>query len=242
MAKLHFWKNPEEKKESSIKVTALKEEHFKKGERQKGKSAAIDFEKIKKEIDDELNKGKIKSHEAQLKEQRVPIMHLIGQTKHRSEGKPREYIKTGIPGLDDLFTDGIPKNSTTLVAGGAGSGKTIMCLQIAAYHAKKGEKVLYMSFEESEERLTQHMEDFGWNPAELMQKKNLMLQRFNPFDITRSVDALLMKAKGELLIDVDPVILPSNFKPDIVIVDSLTAIASAFMVTFTVFLFTRSRI
>ncbi|MFH1066033.1 MAG: ATPase domain-containing protein, partial [Nanoarchaeota archaeon] len=45
---------------------------------------------------------------------------------------------------------------------------------------------------------------------------------------TRSVDALLEKAKGELLIDIKPVILPDNFKPEFIVLDSLTAIASAF--------------
>ena len=37
-----------------------------------------------------------------------------------------------------------------------------------------------------------------------------------------------MKAKGELLIDIEPVVFPEHFKPDFIIVDSLTAIASAF--------------
>ncbi|MBD3310125.1 AAA family ATPase, partial [Candidatus Woesearchaeota archaeon] len=124
--------------------------------------------------------------------------------------------------------NGIPKGATVLVAGGAGSGKTIFCLQTAAYHASHGDKCLYMSFEESEDSLIKHMHDFGWKPGSLISKGTLMIKRFNPFDITRSVDALLMKAKGELMIDVDPVILPKGYEPDIVVVDSLTAIASAF--------------
>jgi KaiC/GvpD/RAD55 family RecA-like ATPase len=39
---------------------------------------------------------------------------------------------------------------------------------------------------------------------------------------------MLEKEKGELLIDIQPVILPEGFKPDFIVVDSLTAIASAF--------------
>ncbi len=139
-----------------------------------------------------------------------------------------EYVKTGIAGLDQLFDKGIPKGSTVVVAGGAGSGKTILGLQILAQHASHGEKCLYMSFEESEERLIHHMEDFGWEPRTYTAEGNLLIRRFNPFDITRSVDALLMEEKGELLIDVQPVILPEGFVPTFVVVDSLTAIASAF--------------
>jgi len=63
----------------------------------------------------------------------------------------------------------------------------------------------------------------------LIKKGNLKIVRLNPFDITRNVDALLAKQKGELLIDIEPMILPKDFsKPDFLAIDSLTAIASAF--------------
>jgi KaiC/GvpD/RAD55 family RecA-like ATPase len=149
------------------------------------------------------------------------------QPEIREEGK--QYIRTGIKGFDDLFEKGIPKGNATVIAGGCGSGKTIMCLQILTEAARKGQKCLYMSFEESEDKLRQHMNDFGWNPHELEKKGTLVIKRFSIFDIARSIDALLAKRKGELLIDVKPVILPDGFKPDLVVVDSLTAIASAFV-------------
>ncbi len=141
----------------------------------------------------------------------------------------KEYLKTGIKGLDELLGKGIPRGASVLIAGGAGSGKTIMGLQVINHLCKQGKKCLCMSFEESEQRLREHMSDFGWNAVEFEKKGLLLLKRFNPFDITRSVDALLEKAKGELLIHVDPVILPNDFKPDFILIDSLTAIASAFV-------------
>ncbi len=140
----------------------------------------------------------------------------------------KQYIKTGIKGFDGLFEKGIPKGNSVLVAGGAGSGKTIMCLQILSEAAKMGEKCLYMSFEESEERLRKHMREFGWGPDELEKKGKLLIKRFSIFDIARSIDALLAKKKGELLIDIKPLILPEGFRPDKVVVDSLSSIASAF--------------
>ena len=237
MAKLHVWKKheevPEEKPEAQpvVEVTPLVEEHIKWIEkaRPKERPLAEELERIKKEIKEELIKGQIEKPEAAVKEQREPIAHIVKEAKEIAKKKPETAsVKTGIAGLDALLTEGIPRGSSVLVAGGAGSGKTVLGLQMAAYHASHGDKCLYMSFEESEENLIHHMEGFGWNPRELIKKGNLIIKRFNPFEITRSVDALLMKAKGELLIDVEPVILPSNFKPDFVVVDSLTAIASAF--------------
>jgi len=187
---------------------------------------AFDMAKIKKEISRELKKGKISKPEAELKAQRAPAEHAAEQIV---KGKRvRKYIKTGVPGFDDLFENGIPKGNAVLMAGGAGSGKTIFCLQTLSYHANKGHKCFYMSFEESEERLIEHMEEFGWNPREMIKKGNLMLKRMSPFEMSRSVEGMLEREKGELLIDLDPVVLPENYKPDIVVVDSLTAVASAF--------------
>ncbi len=151
--------------------------------------------------------------------------------KKKNFQKPyyRGFIKTGIEGFDALMEHGIPKGSTILICGGAGTGKTIFGLQTLNYAAQKGEKCLYMSFEESEERLREHMRDFGWNPDKLEAEGSLLIKRFKPHDISKAVEALLMKAEGELLIDIEPLILPKGFKPDRIVIDSLTAIAAAFM-------------
>jgi len=187
--------------------------------------------KIKKKKDKSSSKpimSSIKADiEAQLQQQRAPMVVLSGlELKHKKI--PKGYVATGIPGFDDLFEHGIPCGNSVLIAGGAGSGKTIFCLQTLAHHAAKGDKCFYMSFEENEEKLKAHMKEFGWDADKLIKKGKLKIQRANPFDITRNVDALLAKEKGELLIDVDPLLLPAKFKPDFVVLDSLTAIASAF--------------
>jgi len=93
---------------------------------------------------------------------------------------------------------------------------------------EKGKKVLYMSFEEPEERLKKHLEIFGAKPDEYDKKGLLYIKRFNALDIAKSVEALLSEAKKELLIDVQPVLIPPQFNPDIVLVDSLSSISSAF--------------
>ena len=137
-------------------------------------------------------------------------------------------LKTGIPGFDDLFVEGIPKGSSILVEGGPGSGKTILCLQLAHNFCKQGKKVLYMSFEEQEKDLKEHMEDFKWKP-DFWEKKGLfMIKRFSAIDVSRSVEALLSEAKKELLIEIRPVLFPKGFDPDIIVIDSLSSIASAF--------------
>jgi len=160
------------------------------------------------------------------------ISKELKSVKTKENGKEaRGWVKTGVPGLDEMFDKGIPKGSSILVAGGAGSGKTIMCLQTLAYGCSKGEKCLYLSFEESEEHLIQHMRDFGWNPEPWIKSGLLIIKRLDAFEIARSVEALLAKARGELMIEFEgvPGLIPKDFKPERICLDSLTAVAAGFV-------------
>jgi len=183
---------------------------------------------LPKLIENKIKKESLEPHHKQVLEQRKQLHETIKKTEHLVKGHVHKFVKTGIQGFDDLLEDGIPKGASILLCGGPGSGKTIMGLQILNNAALKGEKCIYMTFEENEEKLRQHMEDFGWDWRKLEKEGNLVIKRYDAFSITRSVEALLEKAKGELMIDVTPILFPKGFKPQWVVIDSLTAIASAF--------------
>lgn len=156
------------------------------------------------------------------------LKESVAKVKSAKEPKEDEYLKTYIPGFDALIKGGIPKGSSVLVEGGPGSGKTIFCLSLVKTMCERGKKVLYMSFEEREEKLKKHMDMFGAKSSEYEKKGLLYVKRFNALDIARSIEALLSEAKKELLIEVQPILIPKDFKPDIVLIDSLTSIGSAF--------------
>jgi KaiC/GvpD/RAD55 family RecA-like ATPase len=148
-----------------------------------------------------------------------------------------KYIKTGIPGLDELFEHGIPKSSSVLIAGGTGSGKTNLCLQILAYQASRGKKCYFMGFEESEQRLMEHMQDFGWSPETLMNSGNFKIKRFLTSEIYyydkkggSDIQAMMTKEVDPLLMELEPLSIADSvgFKPDFIVLDSLTAISSTF--------------
>lgn len=152
--------------------------------------------------------------------------------KETEEAPPRkiEYLKTMVSGFDDLIENGIPFGSNILVSGSAGSGKTTFSSQVLMNNASKGKKCLYMSFEESEVKLKEHLKQFGWDADKLEKQGNLMIKRYDPFLISRSIEALLAEARGELIIQIDKTkgLIPEDFQPDIIVVDSLSAIAAAF--------------
>jgi KaiC/GvpD/RAD55 family RecA-like ATPase len=75
-----------------------------------------------------------------------------------------EITKTGIEGLDSILNGGIVTNSTTLVSGNPGAGKSILCLQYIYNGVEQfDEKGIYLSFEENEADLREAAESIGFD-------------------------------------------------------------------------------
>jgi circadian clock protein KaiC len=63
----------------------------------------------------------------------------------RPPAQELERITTGENGLDSVLHGGIPRGSVVFVAGLPGTGKTVLCQQMAWANARVGERVLYLS-------------------------------------------------------------------------------------------------
>ena len=151
--------------------------------------------------------------------------------------KEEKYVSTGIKGFDKLFKNGIPRGSSILIAGGAGSGKTNLCLQILANNVSHGKKCYYMGFKEPSEKLIQYMESFGWNPKKYIKSGDLKIKRFLTSEIyyydkksSGDIQAMMTKDVDPLLMELEPLAIGEDvtFKPDFIVLDSLTALSSAF--------------
>ena len=153
------------------------------------------------------------------------------QKKRKREIEGPEWVKTGVPGFDDLIDEGgIPKGANILISGGPGTGKTIFCLQTLYSAARNGHTCLYITFEESPERLKKHMRQFGWKIDTVMENGLFVIKRMDPFLIARTVEALLAKAAGQLPIGMKglPKVIPNGLNPYMIAMDSISALESAF--------------
>jgi circadian clock protein KaiC len=75
---------------------------------------------------------------------------------------PDERFTTGIVSLDEMLDGkGIYRGSAVLISGTAGSGKTSLALSILETACKRGEKVVFLSFEESRQQITRNMASLG---------------------------------------------------------------------------------
>jgi circadian clock protein KaiC len=125
----------------------------------------------------------------------------------------RERVSTGIPSLDKLFQGGgYTKGSTILASGTAGTGKTSLAAAFAVQTCKRGERCLFLSYEESAGQLVQNMSSIGLHLEPLIKKGLLKIVSTRP-----SFFGLEMH-----LLDLYKLI--ALFNPTAVIIDPLTSL------------------
>ena len=83
---------------------------------------------------------------------------------------------TGIAGFDEITDGGLPRGRTSLVLGGAGSGKTLFALQTLVNGAQLwDEPGIFVAFEENSRRIVENAASFGWSLPALQRKKLFFL-------------------------------------------------------------------
>lgn len=71
---------------------------------------------------------------------------------------------TGIQGLDDITTGGLPENRTTLLLGNTGCGKTIMAMEFLVNGIVQfNEPAVFMAFEEKADELVLNVKSLGYD-------------------------------------------------------------------------------
>ena len=95
----------------------------------------------------------------------------------------QEKVETGIEGLDEMFQGGIPGGSATLVAGGTGSGKTLLGLHFIAKGNDQGEPAVLATLQEIPEQLCRIASGFGWDLKEMEREGMLRLLYLPPVEL-----------------------------------------------------------
>ena len=92
-----------------------------------------------------------------------------------------ERVASGIAGLDEMLDGkGYYRGSSILVSGTAGTGKTSLAAHFAHETAKRGERCLYLAFEESPQQLVRNMQSIGVDLAPFVEKGVLRIHASRP--------------------------------------------------------------
>ncbi len=103
-------------------------------------------------------------------------MTKINKVEHETSKIYLAKSLTGIQGFDKITAGGLPKGRPTLVCGGAGCGKTLFGIEFLVRGVTQfNEPGVLMSFEETSEELTTNVASLGFDLANLIKNKKIVL-------------------------------------------------------------------
>ena len=137
---------------------------------------------------------------------------VVPVTSFRLEhGASTEIVSTGIPELDAMTgRGGWFKGSVTMISGESGTGKTTFAAAFADAACRRGERCLYLAFEESASQLGRNMSSVGFELARWTADGLLKIHASRPTQVglERHLTTIYQQVEAQT--------------PDVVVVDPIT--------------------
>lgn len=127
-------------------------------------------------------------------------------------------IPTDIEGFDEITNGGLEKNTSNLLVGDAGSGKTIFAMEFLINGIKRKESCLYITFEEEKMSFYNNMREFGWDLSKLEKEGNFFFLHYNP----KKVKTMLEEGGGII----ENIVLKNKINR--IVIDSVTSFVVLF--------------
>ncbi|MGP9814044.1 circadian clock protein KaiC [Rhodopseudomonas sp. NSM] len=123
-----------------------------------------------------------------------------------------DRISTGVADLDAMLSGGgFYRGNSILVSGVAGSGKSSLACMMADAACRRGEKALYLSFEESEAQAVRNMKSIGTDLGRWLTSRQLRYIAARPTFYSLEMHlAVILREVG-------------RFRPDVVVLDPISA-------------------
>ena len=113
-----------------------------------------------------------------------------------------EFVRTGIPGVDEILMGGILRGDTILVQGAPGTGKTTFGLQFIYYGALHcNEPGLIVTFEQFPKQMLRDAKHFGWDFETLIEQRKIHIIATSPHVFQKqlqSPDGIIHRTLAEM--------------------------------------------
>jgi circadian clock protein KaiC len=135
----------------------------------------------------------------------LPLTSLLLQHTVSSE-----RISSGVPDLDEMLEGkGYFRGSSVLLSGTAGSGKTSLAAAFVDAACRRGERCLYIDFEESRDQVVRNMKSIGidleqWNKKGLLAHEAWRPTQFGIEMHLLRIHKLIEKVKPQVMV-IDPI-------------------------------------
>jgi circadian clock protein KaiC len=143
----------------------------------------------------------------------VVFPRLVAAESRREVGC--EKLKSDVPELDDLLGGGIEEGTSTLIVGGAGTGKSTIAAQFCTAAAKRGQKSIIFMFDESPNTLYSRCEGLGVPMRQQVEAGLVEIRQVDPAELS----------PGELAFHIRRAVESNGAK--LVVIDSLNGYLNA---------------
>ena len=99
-------------------------------------------------------------------------------------------IDVGIEGLDSMIQGGVPERSLITTIGSAGTGKTTFGLQFLHEGLERGENAVFITLEESHDRIVDTATEKGWDFEAYEEEGSLAVIDLDPIEMANSLTSI----------------------------------------------------
>lgn len=112
----------------------------------------------------------------------VVFPRLVAAEHHRAF--PAETVTSEIPGLDRLLGGGLDRGTSTIFMGPAGTGKSTLTLRFALGAARRGERVLLFTFDETIHTMRHRAQQLGFQLTPHLENGRIKLLQIDPAELS----------------------------------------------------------
>lgn len=113
----------------------------------------------------------------------IQVFPRLVAADHRVDFQ-RESVSSGCEPLDELLGGGLDRGTTTLIMGPAGTGKSTLALQFACTLARRGERSLLFTFDETRDIMVARAEALAMGLEEHLRSGVVQIQQVDPAEIS----------------------------------------------------------
>jgi KaiC/GvpD/RAD55 family RecA-like ATPase len=114
---------------------------------------------------------------------------VVAEAIHYTENATPDRLPTGVPELDRVISGGLKAYSTTLVSGGAGTGKSTLALQFLVNGIILNNQAgIYITFEQTAQSVRELGKQFGWDLENLEKQNMLIIHEYTPEQISKALE------------------------------------------------------
>jgi circadian clock protein KaiC len=123
-------------------------------------------------------------HDFVIRKGGIALFPRLVAAEHADGTKVTEPIRSGIEELDQLLGGGLDRGTNTLLMGPSGSGKSSLALQFVVAALARGERALFVTFDETKSILLKRAFGMGWKLQEPISSGQLVLEQVDPAELS----------------------------------------------------------